>query len=374
MIELTRRDARRLAVRAQALAGRRPTSVVDAVRALGCVRVDATAHVAPSAEIVLRGRIGRRFAPADLDRAIRERAVVELQGWLRPADEMDLYLADMAAWPGEGARDWKRVGAAWLQRNRDCADQIIETLRVDGPLPARDLPDCCQVPWRSSGWNNAKNTIMLLQQMEVCGEVAVSHRAGRERVWDLAERVYPALTPVPLEQAQRLRDQRRLGVLGIARATGPDCQDEPWGVGDAGLEARVDGVRGTWRIDETLLDQPFRGRTTLLSPFDRLIFDRRRMDELFEFDYALEMYKAPELRAFGYYALPILHGDRLVGTVDAEARRAEGVLRVHGVKYDEMPAAALAAAVASELVGLAGMLGLDLVHQDSSGRIEHRTW
>src|SRR5699024_2004356 len=107
----------------------------------------------------------------------------------------------------------------------------------------------------------------------------------------------------------------------IARSRGPECPAEPLDVGEAGEAAVVEGVRGEWRIEPSLLEGRFSGRTALLSPFDRLLHDRKRMSVLFGFDYALEMYKPAANRRWGYYALPILHGDRLVGKLDATADR-----------------------------------------------------
>src|SRR5687767_10710270 len=96
---------------------------------------------------------------------------------------------------------------------------------------------------------------------------------------------------------------------------------EPIDAGDAGEPAVIEGVRGTWRVDPTLLDAPFDGRAALLSPFDRLLHDRKRLGEIFEFEYYLEMYKPAAQRRWGYYALPILVGDRLVGKLDAAVDR-----------------------------------------------------
>ena len=99
---------------------------------------------------------------------------------------------------------------------------------------------------------------------------------------------------------------------------------EPVDVGDAGEPAVVEGVKGEWRVDPAALGADFEGRTALLSPFDRLVYDRRRAEELFEFEYTLEMYKPAAKRRWGYFALPVLHDDRLVGKVDAD-RRPQGV-------------------------------------------------
>jgi hypothetical protein len=159
--------------------------------------------------------------------------------------------------------------------------------------------------------------------------------------------------------ARRVRGERRLHALGIARARGPECPVEPLDVGEVGEPAEVEGVRGEWRVDPAYLGQPFRGRTALLSPFDRLVHDRRRMEELFEFDYALEMYKPAAKRRWGYFAVPVLHGDRLVGKVDATADRKAGVLRVDAVHEDAPFPPATAAAVRREIEDLARWLDLE---------------
>jgi uncharacterized protein YcaQ len=192
------------------------------------------------------------------------------------------------------------------------------------------------------------------------GEVATAGRKGRDRLWDLAERVYPDDKVVPAQDAQRIRGERRLRALGIARARGPACPVEPADVGEVGEPAVVEGVTGTWRVDPELLGQPFSGRTALLSPFDRLIHDRKRTIELFGFDYQLEMYKPAAKRRWGYFALPILHEDRLVGKLDAAADRKAGVLRVSAIHEDEPFTAGMKAAVNDEITDLARWLRLDL--------------
>jgi uncharacterized protein YcaQ len=159
-----------------------------------------------------------------------------------------------------------------------------------------------------------------------------------------------------------MRNARRLKALGLARARFAEQPGEPHHVGDVGERAVVEGVKGEWRVEPTLLDMPFDGRAALLSPFDRLVQDRKRLDQLFEFDYLLEMYKPVEQRIWGYYALPILHGDRLVGKLDATAEPAEGVLRVDAVHEDQPFDEETKAAVEAEIEDLARWLDLEVMH------------
>jgi uncharacterized protein YcaQ len=254
--------------------------------------------------------------------------------------------------------------AEWVSANDDCRLDILEQLESEAPLSARQLPDSCVVPWRSTGWTNHKNTQRMLDFMEARGEVAVVSREARERQWDLASRVFPETAAVPVDAALAERARRRLAALGLARAKAVEAPGEPHDVGAAGEEAVVEGLRGTWRVDPEQLDRlgdPFVGRTVLLSPLDRLVFDRKRMTELFEFDYQLEMYKPVAKRRWGYWALPILHEDRLVGKVDATADLPAGVLRVAAVHEDVPFSRGLRAAVDAEVDGLADWLGLDVV-------------
>ena len=147
--------------------------------------------------------------------------------------------------------------------------------------------------------------------------------------------MYPADVDIPsAEEAERRKDERRLGSLGIARQKARAMPMEPIHVGDAGEPAVVEGVKGEWRVDPTLLSGAFEGRTALLSPFDRLVHDRVRAQELFGFEYTLELYKPAARRRWGYFALPILHEDRLVGKVDADADRNSSVLRVNAIHED----------------------------------------
>ena len=358
--ELSRRDARRIATRAQLLDRLRPTSLLDAVRHLTLLQIDLTAAVAPSADLVAWSRLGSSYDRAELATALDEQTLVELRGMIRPWEDLALYRAEMAAWwERTGLSDWEKDQREWVLANEACQRDILERLEIDGPLPLSALPDTCHVPWKSSGWNDDRNVSMLLGLMVRSGEVAVAGRNGRERLWDLAVRVYPDEV-VPEDKALRTRNERRLRALGIARARGPECSVEPSDLGDVGEPAVVEGVKGVWRVDPTQLGQPFAGRAALLSPFDRLVYDRKRLLELFEFDYGLEMYKPAAKRRWGYYALPILYGDALVGKLDATADRKARVFRVDAIHQDVPFTKAMSAAVTREIKDLARWLDLQL--------------
>ena len=364
--QLSRADARRIAVRAQLLHADRPTDLLDLVRHLTVLQVEPTAAVAPSAEVVAWSRMSAAFDRADLEAAIATGALVELRSMLRPAADIALFRAEMAAWPGPGPlKDWQEEIRDWVEANDDCRRDILEKLYDEGPLLSRELPDTTLLPWESSGWNNDRSRRMLLDRMVQRGEIASAGYEGRERLWDLAERVYPDDPVVPLEEALRIRATRRLHALGLARAKTAEAPGEPNYVGEVGEPAVVEGVRGKWRVDPAYLDVPLDGRAALLSPLDRLVFDRKRMAELFEFDYQLEMYKPAAKRRWGYWAMPILHDDRLVGKLDATADREAGVLRVDAVHQDEPFDTATRAAVDREIESLASWLGLVLELPDS---------
>jgi uncharacterized protein len=362
---LSRTDARRIAVQAQLLTRERPTDVVETVRRLLLLQLEPTSAIAPSAELVMWSRLGSAFDPRDLWDAVDEQRLIELHQALRAPDDIALYRAEMAEWPGTGElRPWQEDVRDWVRANNDCRREILERLRADGPLAMSELPDTCVVPWKSSGWNDNRNLRMMLDRLVERGEVAAAGGTGRDRLWDLASRIYPDDPVPPPEEARRLRDERRLRSLGIARAKGTKLPFEPVDVGEVGEPAVVEGVRGRWRVDPAQLGQPFAGRAALLSPFDRLLADRKRMDELFEFDYILEMYKPASARMWGYYALPILYGDRLVGKLDARADRKEGELRVAAVHRDVPFTRAMTAAVDEEIRDLARWLDLELVLPD----------
>jgi uncharacterized protein YcaQ len=352
---LKKDEARRIAIHAQLLDSPRPTDLVGVVDRLTFLQIDPTAAIAPSADLVLWSRLGSAYDPADLVKAVEhDRALVETVAYVRPPRDLPAVIAEV--------RDSEPHAflAAWLEANEPFRRDILALLEKRGPLLSRDIPDTSVEPWPSSGWTNNRNTTRMLESLARRGQVAISGRSGRERYWDLPERVYPpGLPTLDLAAAARHRNDRRLAALGIARSGGPQIPGESPYVGDAGEEAIVEGTPGAWRVHPAYIGLPFQGRTALLSPFDRLIHDRVRAEQLFGFDYILEMYKPKDKRRWGYFALPVLHGDQLVGKLDATVDRKAGRLVVNAIHQDAPFIDTMTAAVRAEISDLAAWLGLD---------------
>jgi hypothetical protein len=352
--ELTRDQARRIAVRAQLLDADRPGDVVQVAEELGAIKIDPTATIAPAEHTILWSRIGDAYDPIQLSKAVEhDRLLFEFDGAFRPISLLPLMLPRMRRGPQ------RQANIDWLEANARFRTDILARLRAEGPLFASDIPDTAEVAKPTDGWFGSNQTTRMLDFLQLFGDVAVAGREGRQRRWDLAERVYPQnLAEYDLIEAERLLSERRLLSIGIAK------QKSPWsGVGEAGEPAVVEGSKWKFRVDPqalAALEDDTDGRVAFLSPYDGFLFDRPRLKEIFDFQYVLEQFKPKPQRVYGYFAHPILMGDRFVGLLDAEVDREESALKVNAVhellpfdpEEDEM--------VRAEISSLAGWLGLGL--------------
>ena len=351
---LTLDQARRIAVRAQLLDAIRPGDVVEVAEELGAIKIDPTATIAPSEHSILWSRIGEGYDPIQLSKAVEtDRLLFEFDGAFRPVGLLPLMLPAMRRWPQrESTRQW-------IAANRRFRGDVLARLRADGPLLAADIPDTAEVTRPPDGWFGPNQTVHMLDILQRQGEVAVVGREGRHRRWDLAERVYPSGMPeYDDDEAQRLLNERRLHAAGIAK------QKSPWTpVGEAGEPAIIEGSARKYRVDPeavAALEEDDGGRVAFLSPYDGMLFDRPRLREVFDFDYVLEQYKPKPQRRYGFFAYPILMGDRFVGMLDAEVSREHEVLTVNAVHEFFPFDPEEVEMVRAELIDLARWLGVEL--------------
>ena len=327
-------------------------SVKGLVHALGFVQVDSISAVERAHHLIMHARLDG-YKPRHLtSHAERSRAVFE--HWTHDAS---LIRADWRPWwthrfERDRARFLKsawmrqRLGASWKRT----AQQALDALERSGPMSVRDMHEV--MPARrspSAGWWEWSPCKAALEYLWRVGEVAVHSRRGFEKVYDLAHRVHGRMPAAPPSDAHiEWACSEALERLGVATpreiagflgaVTPPDAA--AW-CGRAAREGKVDAVllerRGRearpgfavpeWkgRAERVRIDQTPR----LLSPFDPLIRDRARLLELFGFDYRFEAYVPAPKRTYGYYTMPVLVGERLVGRLDLTTDRAAGVLRVH---------------------------------------------
>jgi len=297
-------EARRIAVRSQLLDGS-ATGILETVRQLGYLQLDPISTVAPPQHLVLWSRLGDRYDPAELDRLLwEEKKLFEWRAYIRPIEDLPLIRARMRR--RRGKYSWERRGAEFLKANAAFRRYVLRELEQRGPLLSREIEDHASMRRDHHVWWGSRKMGLMLELLSGRGEVAIVGRRNGQRLWDLAERWYPATDKVSLREAEGLLAEKRFRALGVR------------------------SENGDWIAHPEATDGPVPDRVTFLSPFDRLIHDRDRAEALFGFRYRLEMYVPKAKREYGYYVLPILRGDRLVGRIEPAFDRRTRTLRVNG--------------------------------------------
>jgi uncharacterized protein YcaQ len=308
-VRVSLEEARRIAVRAQLLDGS-ASNLLDTIRRLGYLQLDPISTVAPPQQLIPWSRLGP-YDPAELDRLLwDDRTLFEWNAFVWPIEDLPLVRARMRR-RRSGKYAWERRGTEFLETNRRYKRYVIAELERSGPLLSRELADDSVRTWKSHGWWGNRNVAVMLELLHARGAVAVVGRRNGQRLWDLAQRWYPEEQErVSLREADRILADKRFRALGVRRV--------------------ADG----WEAHPDASDGPIPDRVTLLSPFDRLVHDRERAEALFGFRYRLEMYVPRAKREYGYYVLPLLVGDRLVGRAEPRFDRKTKMLELLGAWGD----------------------------------------
>jgi uncharacterized protein len=330
--QVSKAEARRIAVRTQLLDGA-ARGILDVVRRAGALQIDPISTVAPPQQLVLWSRLGA-FDRTELDRLLwEERKLFEWSAFIWPIEDFPLIRARMRR--RRGKYTWERRGAEFLKTNAAFRRYVLRELERRGPLLSREIEDHSSMRRDPHVWWGSRKMGLMLELLSGRGEVAIVGRRNGQRLWDLAERWYPETDEkLSWAEAERLLEERRFRVAGV----------------------RIDD--GRWVAHPDVVDGTIPDRVTFLSPFDRLIKDRERTEALWGFRYRLEMYVPQAKREYGYYVLPILRGDRLIGRIEPVFERKSRALRVNGIWWEE---GVEPASLARPLGDLARFLGAETV-------------
>ena len=399
-LTLTPTELRRLSIAAQCLEAPRPNptkaDVLDTIRRITCLQVDPINVVARTQLLVLFSRLGA-YDPADLETLLwDDKALFEY--WAHaasiiPADDFALFRPQMQRYMAVGSE--RLLG--WLETNEPFRQALLDELATRGPLYVEEIESRAVESWPYKGaWGGGSDVGIMLEVLWYRGQVSVTRRLGNgfglKKQWGLmAHQVGERAAESPLTQpeAERRAVERALPALGAARLRDVNnyfIRKEYKGLKKTLAALEADGViqqiavrdgdgvdrdtqwPGPWYLHNDTLSElerirrgDWRPQTVLLSPFDNLIADRDRTELLFGMRYRVEIYTPAARRQYGYYNMPILHGDRIIGRVDPKMDRKAGQLVINAVHLE--PGVTLdgetRAAVEEDIASLAGFLGAE---------------
>jgi uncharacterized protein YcaQ len=309
-VKVSVEEARRIAVRAQLLHDA-PGNVLETVRRLGFLQIDVVQPVERPQHLVLYSRLGPGYDRAELDRLLwEERALFEWNAFIYPLESLPLVRARIREFRRSRRTKSQRWVAEFLAENRAFKRYVLQEIERNGPVLSRDLEDRSRGERERHRWWGSRMVGLMLLSLHLYGEITVVGRQGGERLWDLTSRWWPETETVTVQRAQRLREERANRTQGVRR------------------------VKGEWVAHPEADDGPVPDRAVLLSPFDRLVYDRARAEALWGFRYRLEMFVPEAKREYGYYVLPLLVGEELVGRAEPRFDRKTGTLELLGAWGD----------------------------------------
>lgn len=329
---ITKAEVRNLAIDAQ-LFTHDGLSSLDVIRKLGYVQIDTLAVAERSHHHIFHTR-NTAYKQDELMQMVREKQVFEYWSHAASYLPMEDYRYSLIK-----KQEYARGKSHWFRQNKKMTKYVLDRIKAEGPLQSKDFKDANN---SSGAWYNWKPAKVALEQLFMEGQLMVAERINFQKVYDLTERVLPAGLDTSIPSKQEFHEfliKRVLSAHGIAtlreitylrKGLKGDIEKALKKMVREGVvkPVKVEGINQTYFIPANLPDQNTNDSAHILSPFDNLIIQRKRALELFDFDYQLECYVPEKKRKFGYYCLPVLYHDQLVGKFDPKADRATGVFTV----------------------------------------------
>jgi uncharacterized protein YcaQ len=385
-VSLTVLQARRIALAAQGFTKSRPDAVAarhvqKVIDRLGFFQIDSVNVLARAHYMPLFSRLGA-YDTELLHRAAGRKPRRLFEYWAHEAALVDVNLWQAFQFRMEtGARMWGGIKRVYDEKP-EFVEWVLDEVRANGPLTAREVEH--DVPREKDNWGwNWSEVMTSLEYLFYMGQVTAARRnSAFERVYDLPERVIPQAQldapPLTAAEAHRVLVSHAGRALGVGTA---QCLRDYFRMDPTQTKAAIDDLVESGELLPTTIAgwnrpaylhrdavQPRKvSARALLSPFDPLVFERTRAEQLFDFRYRIEIYVPAEKRVHGYYVLPFLLGDRLVARVDLKADRQAGTLIVHGAWAEDHAPESTATELAAELSLMAGWLGLERVSPPSKG-------
>jgi len=338
--------------------------VLDTIRQIGALQIDTINIVARAPYFILFSRLGD-YTPAWLEEYLQEGHLFEY--WSHAASF--LPIEDYPLYRYRMADEFHRYySSEWREQYSQTIDAVMARIRGNGPVRSSDFE-------RSDGkkgtWWDWKEEKRVLEFLHTTGQLMIARRVNFQRIYDLQERVFPGFDEASALSTDAAQDElsvRAVRSLGLTPARWvPDYFRLP----KAGMVSRLERLAGQGRVlkfsvegwqdpvylhpdNQPVLESALRGEiqadhTSLLSPFDPLVWDRARSRELFNFDFSIECYLPKPKRRYGYFLLPILHRDRLIGRLDAKAHRKEGLFEVISIHME--PGIELTQELTTDIIG-----------------------
>lgn len=374
------KHARQLIISKQHLDAAERPSMLDVVRDLGCLQLDPIRKVERPPQLILWSRLGQ-YDPAQLEKLRWEdRSLFEY--WAHAAS---LVLTEDYSIHAAYMKSNERI-EKWIEEHdlHELRQHILDALRENGPMGTSDFDDDQKTGETFSGWTTGRAVNRLMDRMWTMGEVMVVGREGNQRMWGLPEQFLPQWTPqddLSRYEASYQATQRAIKALGVAKGRKhinyAFTRNRYWQIKDVLTQLLADervvpvqigDWSGDWLMhvdDLDLLERiesgEWQGKTTLLSPFDNLICDRGRTELIWDFRYRIEIYVPKDKREYGYYVLPILHGDRLIGRMDMAMDRKVATLDILATYAQDNATPDDVLAVREAVQALARFLGADKI-------------